>query len=115
MTSQTIIITGASRGLGAATARIAAQMDANVVLTARTEDDLRTVAQEIEAAGGRALAVVGDISQAADCQRVVAEAVKAYGQVDALVNNAGVLAPIAPIANGDADAWKVSWAITGPS
>lgn len=111
MTSQTIIITGASRGLGAATARIAAQMDANVVLTARTEEDLRTVAQEIEAAGGRALAVVGDISQAADCQRVVAETVKAYGQVDALVNNAGVLAPIAPIADGDADAWKVSWAI----
>ena len=111
MTRQTILITGASRGLGAATARIVAQMESNVVLTARSEEDLGAVAREIESAGGSALAVVGDVSQAADCQRFVAETVQAFGQIDAVVNNAGVLAPIAPIADGDPQQWNESWAV----
>lgn len=116
MTYPTILISGASRGLGAATARIVAQMQANVVLTARSEGDLNAVAQDIETAGGRALAVVGDVSQAVGCQRIVSEAVKAFGQLDALVNNAGVIEPIAPIASGDPQAWRENWAtnVHGP-
>ena len=111
MARQTILITGASRGLGAATARIAAQMESNVVLTARSEEDLVAVAREIESAGGSALAVAGDVSQAANCQRFVAETIQAFGQIDAVVNNAGVLTPIAPIADGDPQQWKESWAV----
>lgn len=111
MTSPTILITGASRGLGAATACIAAEMEANVVLAARSQDQLEAVAGEIEAAGGRALAIVGDVSQTADCQRIVAKAIKAFGRLDALVNNAGVITPIAAIADGDPQAWQKSWAV----
>jgi NAD(P)-dependent dehydrogenase (short-subunit alcohol dehydrogenase family) len=111
MAKQTVIVTGASRGLGAAVARIAALMEANVVLTARSEPDLEAVARQIEASGGRALPVAGDLGQAADCQRIVAEAVQAFGQVDALVNNAGVVTPIAPIATADPQSWRENLAV----
>jgi NAD(P)-dependent dehydrogenase (short-subunit alcohol dehydrogenase family) len=111
MSSQTIIVTGASRGLGAATARIAARMETNVVLTARSEQGLKTVAQQIEEAGGRAFIVVGDLTQAADCQHIVAEAIRAFSQVDGVVNNAAVLTPIAPIAAADPDAWSKNLAV----
>jgi NAD(P)-dependent dehydrogenase (short-subunit alcohol dehydrogenase family) len=111
MNNQTAIITGASRGLGAAAARIAGQMKANVALMARTEADLETVAEEVRAAGGRALPIAGDVRRNVDCQRVVAEAVKAFGRIDALVNNAGILAPISPIASGDPQEWERNWAV----
>lgn len=111
MTKPTILITGASRGLGAAVARIATQMEANVVLTARSEDNLKTVANDIKAQGGHALPVAGDVSQFEDCQRMVDEAVQVFGRLDAIVNNAGILGPIAPIAEGDPQAWKENWAI----
>ena len=111
MAKQTILITGASRGLGAAAARIVAQMESNVVLTARSEKDLHVVVGEIQSAGGSALAIAGDVSQVADCQRLVSETIQAFGQLDALVNNAAVLAPIASIADGDPQQWKQSWAV----
>jgi NAD(P)-dependent dehydrogenase (short-subunit alcohol dehydrogenase family) len=86
-------------------------MESNVVLAARSEENLQAVVQEIMSAGGSALAVAGDVSQAADCQRFVAETVQAYGQIDAVVNNAAVLGPLAPIADGDPQQWKQSWAV----
>jgi NAD(P)-dependent dehydrogenase (short-subunit alcohol dehydrogenase family) len=86
-------------------------MESNVVLTARSQEDLRAVAQEIDSAGGSALVVAGDVSQAADCQWVVAETVQAFGQIDAVVNNAAVLAPIAPIADGDPLLWRENWSV----
>lgn len=101
MTKPTLIISGASRGLGAATARIAAQIGANVVLTARSMADLGAVAQEINAAGGEALAVPGDVTRAEDCARVVAAAVERFGGVDGLINNAGLIEPIARVADAD--------------
>ena len=111
MSRQTIIVSGASRGLGAATARSAAQLGANVVLAARSEDELQAVAQTIEARGRQALAVVADVSRAADCQRVVAQAVEAFGGIDALVNNAGILGPIAPIAEAEPEGWEKNLAV----
>jgi NAD(P)-dependent dehydrogenase (short-subunit alcohol dehydrogenase family) len=111
MSSPTIIISGASRGLGAATARTAMQMGANVVLMSRSADKLEEVAQQIRSGGGRALALVGDVSRAADCRRVLDEAVREFGQVDALVNNAGILGPISTIADGDPKAWQTNWAV----
>lgn len=111
MSQPVVIVTGASRGLGAAAARIAAEMGAAVVINARSADDLAAVAGEIESAGGRVLVVPGDVSQPAVCERIVAQAVDAFGRLDAVINNAGVLGPIAPLAEADADAWQRNWAI----
>jgi NAD(P)-dependent dehydrogenase (short-subunit alcohol dehydrogenase family) len=111
MTAPTVIISGASRGLGAATARIAGQMRANVALMARSGDELAGVAQEIEQTGGRALVIVGDVRQPADCQRAITETISHFDGVDALVNNAGLLTPIAPIADGEPQAWEANWAV----
>jgi NAD(P)-dependent dehydrogenase (short-subunit alcohol dehydrogenase family) len=108
MTKPTILVTGASRGLGAATARMSAELGANVVLMARSEDDLQAVAAAIAADGGQALIVPGDVSVAADCRRAVAEAVGQFGGLDAVVNNAGVLEPIAPIAESRAEDWEMN-------
>jgi NAD(P)-dependent dehydrogenase (short-subunit alcohol dehydrogenase family) len=106
MTEATVLVTGASRGLGAATARMLAELGANVALMARSEDDLEGVAEEIRSAGGQALVTPGDVSVAADCRRAVAVAVEHFGGLDAVVNNAGILGPIAPIAEGDPQAWE---------
>jgi NAD(P)-dependent dehydrogenase (short-subunit alcohol dehydrogenase family) len=111
MTTQTILVTGASRGLGAATARLVAEIGANVALMARSTDDLEAVADSILASGGQALTVAGDVSRAADCQRAIAETVERFGGLDGVVNNAGVLRPIAPIADGDPRAWERNLAV----
>jgi NAD(P)-dependent dehydrogenase (short-subunit alcohol dehydrogenase family) len=105
MTDSVVVVTGASRGLGAAVARIAARLGARVVLTARSRAGLQAVADSIQADGGTALVVPGDIGQAADCQQVVAATVEAFGRLDALVNNAGIIDPIARIAEADPAAW----------
>lgn len=100
-TNPTVIVTGASRGLGAATAVSLANMGTIVVLTARSVDALQTVANQI---GDRAIVVPGDVMDPAACQRVVAKAVARTGRLDGLVNNAGVLDPIAALADADPDA-----------
>ncbi len=112
MIEKTIIITGASRGLGAAAAKIMAEMGANLVLNARSEDMLEQVAAEInESTGGSALPLAGDISEEAVCEMLVAAAIDQYGQIDAIVNNAGVIAPITPISDSDIPTWKRNIAV----
>lgn len=87
---QVIVITGASSGIGLATARQAAAAGAAVVLVARSEGALRQVCAEIEADGGRALAVVADVGDPDDMARVTREAVARFGGFDTWVNDAGV-------------------------
>lgn len=111
MTEQTIIITGASRGLGAATTKLAAQLGANVVINARSEDELAAMAEEIRGSGGQALSVAGDVSHIEDCWRLVNKALREYGQVDAIINNAGIIEPMATIAESDPHTWKDNIAI----
>lgn len=111
MGSRVLIITGASRGLGAAAARIAAQLGAKLVLNARSADALGRVATEIRAGGGAALAVPGDIGQPEVPHQLATAAVEAFGGIDGIVNNAGVLEPIALIGDGERDAWQISWAV----
>lgn len=84
------LVTGASRGIGRATARLLAENGADVVVTARTEDELESLAAEIESMGRRALAVTADVSQEADVKRLQEEALETFGRVDILVNNVGV-------------------------
>jgi short-subunit dehydrogenase len=84
-----VIVTGASAGIGEATARMLAREGATVVLTARRQDRLEKVCNDIESAGGRALAVAGDVTSDADRKRLVDEVIRSFGRIDALVNNAG--------------------------
>ena len=85
------IITGGNSGVGAATAELFAKEGAKVVITARRVPQLEEVANKIREAGGEVLAVPCDVSKVEDVEAMVAETVKAFGSVDVLVNNAGVL------------------------
>jgi 3-oxoacyl-[acyl-carrier protein] reductase len=91
MSQRTAIITGSSSGMGAATAVMLAKRGWNVTVNAsRSLKEAEAVAAQCAATGARAIVVAGDVSLDADCQRVVAETTKAFGGVDALVNNAAV-------------------------
>jgi NAD(P)-dependent dehydrogenase (short-subunit alcohol dehydrogenase family) len=114
MDHPTIVITGASRGLGEMTARAAAGWGANVVLAARSEGRLREEAQAMAAGSpeaGEALVVVGDVSRAGDCAKIIQAAAERFGRIDGLVNNAGVIEPIARIAEADVLEWERNWAV----
>ena len=88
------IVTGASRGIGRAIAlRLAQDGYAVAVNYASRAADAHEVVREIEAAGGRAIALQGDVAQAADCARLFEETENAFGGVDIVVNNAGVIQP----------------------
>lgn len=84
------IITGASSGIGAATALELARRGARVVLAARRQDELAGVEAAIKAAGGEALAVPTDVTDKRQLERLVARTNEAFGRIDILVNNAGV-------------------------
>ena len=83
------IITGATQGIGRATAELFAAEGASVVIVARGRERLNAVVAAIEQAGGKALGVQADMSKAEDCARIVPAALTAFGRVDILVNNAG--------------------------
>lgn len=83
------IITGGSRGIGRAIAEAFVQAGASVALAARSEEELGRAAKEIEAAGGRAIAVPTDVSDPGQCQALVDRTVQELGTLDILVNNAG--------------------------
>lgn len=87
---QVIVITGASSGIGLATARMAAKRGASVVLVARNGEALETIRSEIEASGGRAIAVTADVGERREVEAVAAATVSAFGGFDTWVNNAGL-------------------------
>ncbi|MCI0398529.1 MAG: SDR family NAD(P)-dependent oxidoreductase [Chloroflexi bacterium] len=111
MNHKTVLITGASRGLGAAVARLAAELGASVALNARSAGELAAVAEEIRAAGGRAIAIPGDVSDADNCRFLVKQTIGHFGRLDALVNNAGTVEPIAPLATADPAGWQRNLAV----
>jgi NAD(P)-dependent dehydrogenase (short-subunit alcohol dehydrogenase family) len=87
---QVMVITGASSGIGLATARMAAERGARVVAAAREESELQSLADEIRSAGGQAIAVATDVADAAAVDRLAEAAIGGFGQIDTWVNNAGV-------------------------
>jgi NADP-dependent 3-hydroxy acid dehydrogenase YdfG len=91
-----VVITGASSGLGASTAKLLARHGAKVVLGARRKDRIDAVVQEIAVAGGTAIGFAADVTKRADVEALIQGAVDRFGRVDVLVNNAGIMA-IAPI------------------
>jgi NADP-dependent 3-hydroxy acid dehydrogenase YdfG len=99
-----VIITGASSGLGEATARHLAKAGAKLVLAARRLERIEQLAAELTAAGGQAIAVKTDVTVREDLQALAAAAVEHFGRVDVLVNNAGTM-PLAPINKLKVDEW----------
>lgn len=90
MKDKVVIITGASSGIGKATALEFARKGAKLVIAARSIDKLSTAQKEIEALGARALSVRCDVSKEADCENLIAQTLKHFHAIDILVNNAGI-------------------------
>ncbi len=99
-----IVITGASSGLGEAAARHLADEGAAVVLGARRGDRIQAVADELTGRGGKALAVEMDVTNRAQVEQLVGAAVRAFGRVDVMINNAGIM-PRAPLERLTVDDW----------
>lgn len=105
LAGKAVIITGASRGIGAAAAAEFAQAGAMVVLAARSDSDIRHNAQVIRESGGEAEAVACNVSNYKDVAGLVAHCESTFGRVDVLVNNAGVIEPIGHLSTADPAEW----------
>jgi NADP-dependent 3-hydroxy acid dehydrogenase YdfG len=99
-----VVITGASSGLGQATARLLSSEGAAVVLGARRIDRLQSVADQITRGGGRALALATDVTRRDQVERLVGAAVQNYGRIDVLLNNAGLM-PHSPLERLKVEDW----------
>jgi len=99
-----VVITGASSGAGEATARLLAKEGAAVVLGARRLERLQETAREIETEGGKAVAIATDVTRRQDVQRLVDEGIRAYGRIDVMLNNAGLM-PHSPLERLKVDDW----------
>jgi NADP-dependent 3-hydroxy acid dehydrogenase YdfG len=99
-----VVVTGASSGLGEATARLLSARSATVVLGARRVERLETLVKEIDARGGKALAVATDVTQREQVEALVDAAVLTYGRIDVMINNAGMM-PQAALERLKVDEW----------
>jgi NAD(P)-dependent dehydrogenase (short-subunit alcohol dehydrogenase family) len=105
LTGKVIIVTGASRGIGAAASVALAHAGAQVILVARDGRLAEDVAQGIVASGGLATAAAADVSDYGAVETMVSDTERRYGRIDALINNAGVIEPIAAIASSNPAEW----------
>ena len=108
LTGIVAIVTGASRGIGAAAALALGEAGASVMLAARDAAQIDVHKQRIIAAGGKAASVACDVADYAACQRLVRETAQRFGPPDALINNAGVIAPIGVVGAADPALWARS-------
>ncbi|WP_186474039.1 SDR family oxidoreductase [Psychrobacter sp. KCTC 72983] len=102
--NKVIVITGASSGLGEATARLLAKKGAKVVIGARRTEKLEAIVQDIRAEGGQAEFIGVDVTKPNEVQALIEKALSAFGQIDVLVNNAGLMS-IAPLSELKVDEW----------
>ncbi len=103
MQGKTVLITGASRGIGAEAGRVFAAAGANVALVARSRDQIDALAAAL---GDNAIALACDVSDFAQVEQAVADCVARFGSLDVLIGNAGVIEPIFHLANADVDSWS---------
>jgi len=110
------IVTGASSGMGAAIAKRFAKEGASVVAIARRKERLQSLIDDINADGGKAVAVAGDVTSDTDVENAVKAAVEQFGRLDVVVNNAGLLDRFVPVAELDNDLWNavLDVNLTGP-
>ena len=102
MTGKTVMITGASRGIGAEAGRVFAAAGANVALLARSQAAIADLAGEI---GEKAVAIPCNVARYADVAAAVDATIETFGGVDVLINNAGAIEPISHLASADPDGW----------
>lgn len=102
LAGKTVMITGASRGIGASAARLFAESGANVALIARSEDSIAELAGEI---GDKAIAIPCDVSRYWEVEKAVDATQQTFGGLDIMINNAGVIEPISLLADSDPDSW----------
>ncbi len=100
-----VVITGASSGLGEATARLLSAQGATVVLGARRLDRLQSLADELKGSAGKALAVTTDVTDYDQVKRLVDTAIQTFGRIDVMLNNAGLM-PRAPLERLKIDEWN---------
>jgi NAD(P)-dependent dehydrogenase (short-subunit alcohol dehydrogenase family) len=105
---ETVIVTGAGRGIGEAVAHAFAQGGANLVLLARTRHEVDRVARQTAERGVTSIALAGDVSKRSDLHGLVAAALERFGRIDVLINAAGVYGPIGPFAGIDLDQWTAA-------
>lgn len=100
------VITGAGSGIGRATANVFARNGASVLVVDLLADRVKTVSAEIKAAGGRVTGMTMDLSVKTEVERMVDEALKSFGRVDILFNNAGIMDGVRPVADTTDDVWE---------
>jgi len=110
------LVTGASSGMGLEIARLFAGEGASVVVVARRKDRLTALVDQITASGGKAVAVAGDVTSEEDVRNAVQTAVATYGKLDIVINNAGLMDRMDPVADLDDDIWNavIDVNLTGP-
>jgi NAD(P)-dependent dehydrogenase (short-subunit alcohol dehydrogenase family) len=104
-TGQVALVTGASSGMGATTAKAFAEAGAAVILVDRNEKRVNAVARELSSAGAKAIAIVGDVSDEMLAKSAVDRAVSEFGRLDMAFNNAGILGPMCPMIEETADGY----------
>jgi NAD(P)-dependent dehydrogenase (short-subunit alcohol dehydrogenase family) len=106
LTNKVAIITGASSGIGYATAKVFAREGASVIVAARRKAELEALAEEIRFAGGQAIAVAGDVREEAFASLLVETAVEYFGGLDVAFNNAGTLGELGPVPEMPLSNWR---------
>jgi NADP-dependent 3-hydroxy acid dehydrogenase YdfG len=105
ISGKVVVITGASSGIGLATAKLLASHGAILSLAARRKDKLDALVAEIQEAGGKAQAFMTDVSKRLDVEALVADTVTAFGRIDVFFNNAGVM-PLSLLESGHYEEWE---------
>lgn len=106
LTDMVAVVTGSGRGIGAATALALAKAGADVVITARTEEEIQQTAERVRETGRQALAIPADVSDQAAVQQLIERTLAEMGRIDILINNAGLLPPVGDTWTIDADDWQ---------
>ncbi|MBT4427062.1 MAG: SDR family oxidoreductase [Rhodospirillaceae bacterium] len=103
---QTIIITGATKGIGRAMAAVFGANGANILATGRTSDELDSICREVERAGAQAVPLVADLALADSPARITQQALDSFGRIDVLINNAAIIHDSASLVEFDAELWQ---------